>query len=48
MLDEMGIEHGLDVDKVLETGKVIERIFGQRLRSQCVTMGRIPKGSTGF
>ena len=48
MLDEMGIEHGLDVDKVLETGKVIERIFGQRLRSQCVTSGRIPKGSTGF
>ena len=48
MLDEMGIEHGLDVDKVLETGKVVERIFGQRLRSQCVTTGRISKGSTGF
>ncbi len=48
MLDEMGIEHGLNVDKVLETGRLIERIFGQRLRSQCVTMGRIPKSSTGF
>ena len=48
MLDEMGIEHGLNVDKVLETGRLIERIFGQRLRSQCVTMGRIPKGPTGF
>ncbi|MFC1976823.1 pyruvate carboxyltransferase [Chloroflexota bacterium] len=48
MLDEMGIEHGLNVDKVLETGRLVERIFGQRLRSQCVTMGRIPKGSTGF
>ncbi len=48
MLDEMGIEHGLEVDKVLDTGRVIERIFGQRLRSQCVTSGRIPKGATGF
>jgi hydroxymethylglutaryl-CoA lyase len=48
MLDEMGIKHGLDVDKVLDTGKKVERIFGQRLRSQCVTMGRIPKGPTGF
>ena len=48
MLDEMGVEHGLDVDKVLETGRVTERIFGQRLHSQCVTSGRIPKGPTGF
>ncbi len=48
MLDEMGIEHGLNVDKVLETGRSVERIFGQRLRSHCVTMGRIPKGATGF
>ena len=48
MLDEMGIQHGLDVDKVLETGRVVERIFGQRLRSQCVRSGRIPKGPTGF
>lgn len=48
MLDEMGIEHGLDVDKVLATGRMLERIFGQRLRSQCVTTGRIPKGPTGF
>ena len=48
MLDEMGIEHGLDVDKVLDTGRVVERIFGQRLRSQCVTMGRVPKAATGY
>ena len=48
MLDEMGVEHGLDVDKVLEAGRVIERIFGQRLHSQCITSGRIPKGPTGF
>ena len=48
MLDEMGIRHGLNIDKVLETGRLIERIFGQRLRSQCITMGRIPRCSTGF
>jgi len=48
MLDEMGIEHGLDVDKVLNTGRVIERIMGQRLRSQSVTTGRIPKEPTGY
>jgi hydroxymethylglutaryl-CoA lyase len=48
MLDEMGIEHGLDVDKVLNTGRVVERIFGQRLRSECIISGRIPKGPTGY
>ena len=48
MLDEMRIEHGLEVGKVLDTGKIIERIFGQRLRSQCVMSGRIPKSPTGF
>jgi len=48
MLDGMGIEHGLDVDKVLDTGRVVERIFGQRLRSQSVTTGRLPKGATGY
>ena len=48
MLDEMGIEHGLEGDKVLDTGKVVERILGQRLRSQSVTTGRIPKGATGY
>jgi hydroxymethylglutaryl-CoA lyase len=48
MLDEMGIKHGLNVDKVLDTGRVVERIFGQRLRSQSVSSGRIPKAPTGY
>jgi len=48
MLDEMSIEHGLDIDKVLDTGRVAERIFGQRLRSQSIASGRIPKGPTGY
>lgn len=48
MLDEMGIETGLDVDRVLATGRMVERIVGRRLRSECIKSGRIPKNKTGF
>ncbi len=47
MMDEMGIEVGLDIDKVLETGKMVEQIVGRNLRSECVRSGRIPKSLTG-
>ncbi|MBW1990445.1 MAG: pyruvate carboxyltransferase [Deltaproteobacteria bacterium] len=47
MMDEMGIDVGVDVDKVLEIGAMVERIVGRRLRSECVHTGRIPKGLTG-
>ncbi len=47
MMDEMGIDTGVNVDKVLETGRVVEKILGKRLRSECVHTGRIPKGITG-
>lgn len=47
MMDEMGIDTGLDVDKVLEIGAMVERIVGRRLRSECVHSGRIPKTLTG-
>ncbi|MGP8050023.1 MAG: pyruvate carboxyltransferase [Desulfobaccales bacterium] len=47
MLDEMGIDAGLDVDKVLALGHMVERIVGRRLRSECVHSGRIPKTLTG-
>ena len=43
MMDEMGIDTGLDVDKVLEVGKMVERIVGRRLRSESINNGRIPK-----
>jgi hydroxymethylglutaryl-CoA lyase len=33
MMDEMGIETGLDIDRVLEIGAMMERIVGRRLRS---------------
>ena len=47
MMDEMGIDTGVDVDKVIEIGRVVEKIIGRRLRSECVHTGRIPKELTG-
>ena len=47
MMDEMGIDTGLDVDKVLQTGRMLERIIGRRLRSECAHSGRMPKELTG-
>lgn len=43
MMDEMGIDTGVDVDKVLEVGKMVERIVGRNLRSESIRSGRIPK-----
>jgi hydroxymethylglutaryl-CoA lyase len=43
MMDEMGIDTGLDVDKVLEIGKMVEKIVGRKLRSESIRNGRIPK-----
>ncbi len=47
MMDEMGIDTGVDVDKVLGIGKMMERILGRRLRSEAIKNGRIPKEITG-
>jgi hydroxymethylglutaryl-CoA lyase len=47
MMDEMGIDTGLDVDKVLQVGRMVEKIVGRRLRSECAHTGRIPKSLTG-
>jgi hydroxymethylglutaryl-CoA lyase len=43
MMDEMGIDTGLDIEKVLEIGNMVERIVGRRLRSESIKNGRIPK-----
>lgn len=48
MMDEMGIDTGVDVDRVLEIGRMVERIVGRRLRSETIRSGRIPKGPTEF
>jgi hydroxymethylglutaryl-CoA lyase len=47
MMDEMGIDTGVDVDKTIEIGRMVERIVGRRLRSECAHTGRIPKALTG-
>ncbi|MFP4472075.1 MAG: hypothetical protein ACLFPE_15440, partial [Bacteroidales bacterium] len=46
MMDEMGIDTGVDVDKVLEIGKMVEKIVGRKLRSEAIRNGRIPKELT--
>jgi len=47
MMDEMGIETNLDIDRLLETGKMVERIVGRKLRSESIHQGRIPKSLSG-
>lgn len=47
MMDEMGIDSGLDIDKILEIGNMLERIVGRRLRSESIKNGRIPKHMKG-
>ncbi len=47
MMDEMGIDTGIDLDKLLEVGNMVERIVGRRLRSETIKSGRIPKSLSG-
>lgn len=42
-IDEMGIEHGYDVDRILWLGRQMERTVGQRLRSEAAINGRTLK-----
>ena len=42
-IDEMGIEHGYDVDRVLWLGRAMEKTVGKRLRSEAVINGRTLK-----
>ena len=42
-IDEMGIEHGWDVDRVLWLGRQLERTIGRRLRSEAIINGRTLK-----
>ncbi|HNS16338.1 MAG TPA: hypothetical protein PKI34_00775 [Bacteroidales bacterium] len=47
MMDEMGIDTQVNVDKVLDIGRMMEKIVGRRLRSEAIRNGRIPKELTG-
>lgn len=42
-LDEMGIKHGYDLDRVLKLGQQMEKTLGRRLRSEAVINGRTKK-----
>ncbi|MCX7635819.1 MAG: pyruvate carboxyltransferase, partial [Syntrophales bacterium] len=42
-IDELGIEHGYDVDRVLWLGRKLEKTMGQRLRSEAIINGRTQK-----
>ena len=42
-IDEMGIEHGYNVDRILWLGKQLEKTVGARLRSEAVINGRTLK-----
>ena len=42
-VDEMGIEHGYDVDRMLWLGRQLERTVGNRLRSEAAINGRTLK-----
>ena len=44
LLDEMGVETGIDVDELIEAGRRGEEILGQRLRSNVVRSGRVIHG----
>ncbi|MBW1649544.1 MAG: pyruvate carboxyltransferase [Deltaproteobacteria bacterium] len=42
-IDEMGIEHGYDVDRVLWLGRQMEKTIDRRLRSEAIINGRTLK-----
>ena len=42
-VDEMGIEHGYDVDRMLWLGRQMEKTIGRRLRSEATINGRTLK-----
>lgn len=43
MMDEMGIDTGFNVDRILTLGRTLEKTIGRRLRSEAINNGRIPK-----
>jgi hydroxymethylglutaryl-CoA lyase len=46
MLGEMGFETGIDIDKLIETGRRAEEIIGHRLRSNVVLAGPVIHGES--
>lgn len=40
MLDEMGIDTGVDIERMLQLGRVLEWVYGESLRPYCTKSGR--------
>jgi hydroxymethylglutaryl-CoA lyase len=43
MLADMGIDTGVDIDRILELGVLLEKTLGRRLRSASILHGRVPR-----
>lgn len=43
MFEEMGIQTGINVDRILELGRLMEKTLGRKLRSSAINQGHIPK-----
>ncbi len=41
MMQEMGIETGIDMDQIITLGRQLERTIGRRLRSDCIVHGKL-------
>jgi hydroxymethylglutaryl-CoA lyase len=42
MFEEMGVDTGIDIDKLLATGRRVEEILGRKLRSNFLDAGPVP------
>jgi len=47
MFQEMGIETGLNLNKLLDLGRMLERIVGREMYSKVARTGLVPKAPTG-
>lgn len=45
MMHEMGVETGIDLDRLFKVGNMVERIVGRPLRSESIKSGRIVMGT---
>lgn len=43
MMEEMGIDTGIDIEEILKIGVLMEKTLGRRLRSESIMAGPIPK-----
>ena len=48
MLEEMGVDTGIDVDAFIDTGLRAERILGEQLRSNVIRCGRVNHAATDY